>query len=264
MTSWFNSLNLKPQERRLVIGVLIGAFILINVWFVWPHFGDWAKNAKNAEETELKVKRYQTEVDNISRYRTLIRELEQDGGASIAAAEQAVQFQKTIQEIANRSGVAINRYDPANPRRGALGASTGGAANSVTNSFFEESGLSVQMQQVDEKDLVLFLYNLGNGNSNIRVKELELNPHNTGTRLVCKALLIASYQKAAPTKSSQLAPAAKPSALSTNSGSARSNAAAAPASTAAPATNKTNTPLDKQPSQRSPGAATNTAPVVNR
>lgn len=260
MTSWFNSLNLKPQERRLVIGVLIGAFILVNVWFVWPHFGDWAKNAKNAEDTELKVKRYQTEVNNISRYRTLIRELEQDGGATIAAAEQAVQFQKTIQEIANRSGVSINRYDPANPRRGALGASTG-AANSPTNSFFEESGLSVQMQQVDEKDLVLFLYNLGNGNSNIRVKELELNPHNTGTRLVCKALLIASYQKAPPPKSAGLAPAAKPSALPTNSGNTRSNAAAAPASSAASATN---TPLVKQPSQRSPGAATNAAPAPNR
>ena len=260
MTSWFNSLNLKPQERRLVIGVLIGAFILVNVWFVWPHFGDWAKNAKNAEDTELKVKRYQTEVNNISRYRTLIRELEQDGGATIAAAEQAVQFQKTIQEIANRSGVSINRYDPANPRRGALGASTG-AANSPTNSFFEESGLSVQMQQVDEEDLVLFLYNLGSGNSNIRVKELELNPHNTGTRLVCKALLIASYQKAPPPKSAGLAPAAKPSALSTNSGNTRSNAAAAPASSAASATN---TPLVKQPSQRSPGAATNAAPDPNR
>lgn len=260
MTSWFNSLNLKPQERRLVIGVLIGAFILVNVWFVWPHFGDWAKNAKNAEDTELKVKRYQTEVNNISRYRTLIRELEQDGGATIAAAEQAVQFQKTIQEIANRSGVSINRYDPANPRRGALGVSTG-AANSPTNSFFEESGLSVQMQQVDEEDLVLFLYNLGSGNSNIRVKELELNPHNTGTRLVCKALLIASYQKAPPPKSAGLAPAAKPSALSTNSGNTRSNAAAAPASSAASATN---TPLVKQPSQRSPGAATNAAPAPNR
>lgn len=260
MTSWFNSLNLKPQERRLVIGVLIGAFILVNVWFVWPHFGDWAKNAKNAEDTELKVKRYQTEVNNISRYRTLIRELEQDGGATIAAAEQAVQFQKTIQEIANRSGVSINRYDPANPRRGALSASTG-AANSPTNSFFEESGLSVQMQQVDEEDLVLFLYNLGSGNSNIRVKELELNPHNTGTRLVCKALLIASYQKAPPPKSAGLAPAAKPSALPTNSGNTRSNAAAAPASSAASATN---TPLVKQPSQRSPGAATNAAPAPNR
>ncbi|HQC41844.1 MAG TPA: hypothetical protein PLV91_00020 [Verrucomicrobiota bacterium] len=260
MTSWFNSLNLKPQERRLVIGVLIGAFILVNVWFVWPHFGDWAKNVKAAEEAELKVNRYQNEVNNISRYRALIRELEQDGGARIAAAEQAVQFQKTIQEIANRSGVAINRYDPANPRRGALGAS-GGAAGSPTNSFFEESGLSVQMQQVEEKDLVLFLYNLGSGNSNIRVKELELNPHNTGTRLVCKALLIASYQKAPPAKSSQLAPAAKPGALSTNNGNARSNVAAAPAS---PAASATNPPLDKQPSQRAPGAATNAAPAPNR
>ena len=123
MTTWFNSLNLRPQERRLVIGVLIGAFILLNVWFVWPHFGDWARNTKRAEETELKVRRYQNEVENISRYRSLIQELEQGGGATIAAAEQAVQFQKTIQEIANRSGVAINRYDPANPRRGALGGS---------------------------------------------------------------------------------------------------------------------------------------------
>ncbi len=257
MTTWFNSLNLRPQERRLVIGVLIGAFILLNVWFVWPHFGDWARNTKRAEETELKVRRYQNEVENISRYRSLIQELEQGGGATIAAAEQAVQFQKTIQEIANRSGVAINRYDPANPRRGALGGS--GSAGSLTNSFFEESGLSVQMQQVDEKDLVLFLYNLGNGNSNIRVKELELSPHNTGTRLVCKALLIASYQKAPPAKSSQVAPAAaRPGSLSTNNGSPRSNAAPA----AAPATNTT--ALRQQPSPRAPGATTNPAPAATR
>ena len=227
MTTWFNSLNLRPQERRLVIGVLIGAFILLNVWFVWPHFGDWARNTKRAEETELKVRRYQNEVENISRYRSLIQELEQGGGATIAAAEQAVQFQKTIQEIANRSGVAINRYDPANPRRGALGGS--GSAGSLTNSFFEEYGLSVQMQQVDEKDLVLFLYNLGNGNSNIRVKELELSPHNTGTRLVCKALLIASYQKAPPAKSSQVARLRPDPARSPPIRKPRSNAAPAAA-----------------------------------
>ena len=49
MTSWFNSLNLNPRSGP-GIGVLIGAFILVNVWFVWPHFGDWAKNAKNAED----------------------------------------------------------------------------------------------------------------------------------------------------------------------------------------------------------------------
>ena len=163
---------------------------------------------------------------------------------------------ETIQDRQSQRRV-INRHDPAT-RAACSGAR---CAGSPTNSFFEESGLSVQMQQVEEKDLVLFLYNLGSGNSNIRVKELELNPHNTGTRLVCKALLIASYQKAPPAKSSQLAPAAKPGALSTNNGNARSNVAAAPAS---PAASATNPPLDKQPSQRAPGAATNAAPAPNR
>ena len=62
MTTWFNSLNLRPQERRLVIGVLIGVFIRLNVWFVWPHCGDWDRNTKRAEETELKVRRYLNEV----------------------------------------------------------------------------------------------------------------------------------------------------------------------------------------------------------
>ncbi len=204
MINWFNSLNLKPQERRMVIGVLVVFFLLFNIWYVWPHFGDWAKNASKAEEAELKIKRYQTQVNNIARYRALIKELEQDGSTKIAAAEQALQFQKTIQEIANRSGVSINRYDPANPRRN-VGV---GSTLSQTNSFFEESGLSVQMQQVKEEDLVLFLYNIGNGNSNIRVKELELSPHSSGVRLNCKALLIASYQKTPTNTSTKPSPVA--------------------------------------------------------
>ena len=76
MITWFNNLNLKPQERRLVIGALVVGFILVNVWFVWPHFGDWAKNSRRAEDAELAVTRYQKEVNNIPRYKTLIKELE--------------------------------------------------------------------------------------------------------------------------------------------------------------------------------------------
>lgn len=260
MTSWFNNLNLKPQERRLVIGVLVGAFVLINVWFVWPHFGDWAKSARKADETELALTRYQKEVDNIGRYRTLVKELEKDGSSSIAAAEQAIQFQRMIQEIANRSGVAINRYDPANPRRGAAGSANN--ANSQTNAFFEESGLSVQMQQVEEKDLVLFLYNLGSGNSNIRVKEMELSPHSTGSKLVCKALLIASFQKAQPTKASKLAPSAK-SALTNKvkgvpvkAAATGTNAAPKAAKPATSSTNKPETkPLINPPAAKTPSAS---------
>ena len=58
MITWFNNLNLKPQERRLVIGALVVGFILVNVWFVWPHFGDWAKNSRRAEDAEVAVTRY--------------------------------------------------------------------------------------------------------------------------------------------------------------------------------------------------------------
>ena len=256
MITWFNNLNLKPQERRLVIGALVVGFILVNVWFVWPHFGDWAKNSRRAEDAEVAVTRYQKEVNNIPKYKALIKELEKDGSVSIAAAEQAIQFQKTIQEIANRSGVSINRYDPANPRRGTVTGNNN--SNSQTNAFFEESGLLVQMQQVEEKDLVLFLYNLGSGNSNIRVKELELSPHNTGTKLVCKALLIASYQKAQTNKNSMLAPAAKPVGTAVNRNSASQNAAKTN-TVSTTKTNLDNTNKTQNKTVETPAAATKTA-----
>ena len=57
--------------------------------------------------TELKVKRYQTEVNNISRYRTLIRELEQDGGATIAAAEQAFNSRKRFRDCQSQRRVPL-------------------------------------------------------------------------------------------------------------------------------------------------------------
>lgn len=223
MINWFNSLNLKPSERRMVIVAAIVFFVLINVWFVWPHFGDWAKSNQQVRSAEQTVILYQREVNNIPKYRAQVKSLEKDGGATIASAEQAVHFQKTVQELASRSGVSINRYDPANPRRATVAGA--GGANSQTNSYFEESGLSVQMQQVDEESLVLFLYNLGNGNSNVRVKELELSPNNTGGKLQCKALLIASYQKAQPAKSATLAPSAKMSIPAVNKNTAKTNTA---------------------------------------
>ena len=41
--SLFDKLNLRPNERRLVIIVLIVVFIILNFIFVWPRFGDWGK-----------------------------------------------------------------------------------------------------------------------------------------------------------------------------------------------------------------------------
>ena len=40
MNSFLDRLNLRPQERRLVVGVLVIVFVVVNLWFVWPHAGD--------------------------------------------------------------------------------------------------------------------------------------------------------------------------------------------------------------------------------
>lgn len=191
--NWLDKLNLKPKEQKLLlIGVAV-IFFVINLWYVWPHFGDWSKNLAKADEATLATRRYQNEVSNISKYKALIKQLEEGGAASIPSADQARYFQKTVQEVAAKSGVSINRFDPIAARK----ANNTLVAQSQTNSFFEEQGLTVTMQGVLEKDLVLFLYNLSTNKGNIRVKDLELNTDISQTKLNCKATLIASFQKSA-------------------------------------------------------------------
>ena len=34
--------QLRPTERRLVVGVLVIVFLVQNAWYVWPHFSDWS------------------------------------------------------------------------------------------------------------------------------------------------------------------------------------------------------------------------------
>jgi hypothetical protein len=36
-------MNLRPFERRLLVGVLVVLLLVVNFVFIWPHFGDWAK-----------------------------------------------------------------------------------------------------------------------------------------------------------------------------------------------------------------------------
>ena len=33
--------NLRPLEKRVVVGVAVMAFVVFNLWFVVPHFSDW-------------------------------------------------------------------------------------------------------------------------------------------------------------------------------------------------------------------------------
>jgi hypothetical protein len=42
MNNFLNQLNLTPQERRIVVGIIfLVVIVVLNLLFVWPHFGEW-------------------------------------------------------------------------------------------------------------------------------------------------------------------------------------------------------------------------------
>jgi hypothetical protein len=227
LKSVFDKLNLRPNERRLVIIVMIVVFIVLNFIFVWPHFGDWGRIKARRTIAENLVSQYQREIANTKLYQAQLKDLGEQG-ATVQTEAQALTLSTEVQNQAALSGVQVNRYDPI--RQTAL--SVGGK----TNQFFEEQGGIINVT-TEEKSLVDFLYNLGVGKSLIRVKGFTLNPDPPRHKLQGNLTLVASYQKKAPPK---IAPAAAtpPTVRSTNPpGRSASPFAAAPTNAAVKPTN---------------------------
>jgi hypothetical protein len=200
VTSIYDKLNLRPNERRLVTGVIIVVFILLNFFFVWPHFGDWKRlQSRKRQATDL-LKAYQTEVDQIPRYQKQLAELQQ-AGAAVASEDQASKFSITVNNQAALSGVQVNNSTFGSPR--------GQSATAKPNQFFDEQRGTISVV-TDEKSLVDFLYNLGVGGSMIRVRDMSLNTDGPRQKLMGTITLIASYARKTPPKAAPAATAAAP------------------------------------------------------
>jgi Tfp pilus assembly protein PilO len=205
MTDIFARWNLRPFERRLVVGVAVVLFLVINVVWVWPHFSDWSAMTKRLSDARDTKGSYQKEIDKLPEYKRQVATMESDG-ASVPAEDQAVQFMRTVtsQAAQDRINVTVSRSLPLH-----------------TNQFFMEQIQNITVQARDE-DLVNFLYNLGSGASLIRVRDLSLHPDGPRLQLVGNIKLVASYRKN-PAVAKPAAPVANPK----------------------PATNQTSTPLKK-------------------
>jgi len=190
MTNPLDRLNLRPFEKRLVVGVAAVLFIVLNAWFVFPHFSDLAQAQKQRDDALEKIKRWQVEIDQEPNYRKQIRELESESQA-VPTEDQAIQFSRAIQMQQAQSGVNITSTSKQTVR---------------TNQFFLELTQQVSVES-GEAQLVDFLYNLGSGNSLIRVRDLALHPNAPRQALSGNVKLVASYQKNPPKKA---APAASP------------------------------------------------------
>jgi hypothetical protein len=190
LNSYFSKLN--PSERRFVVVVGLVFFLVINIFFVWPHFSDWSALKDKlgaAQDTQDKYDKV-FQLTN-----TLARQVDQmqRAGADVPPEDQSVQFMHTIQTQAAQSHVNPTAY---------------GRQLTRTNQFFIDQIQTITLQS-GEKELVDFLYNLGSGGSLVRARDLTVRPDPQHHQLIANITLVASFQKNPKTRASSPAPAAR-------------------------------------------------------
>ena len=182
MTPTLNKIkaSLRPQELRLVVIVLLVLFILVNWLFVRPYFSDWSKTAAEIKRDRDTLARYQSEIDKKAQYQQRLEILQTTGSQMLT---DDLQFQRLVQNTAAASGLQNVNIDPRMR-----------SSSVSTNQFFQEQTLSVQFTS-GGKELVDFLVNLASENAMIRVREMNLKPDPSQTRLVANLVLVGNYQK---------------------------------------------------------------------
>jgi hypothetical protein len=179
MNGYFARLN--PLERRFVVGVGLVLFVIINLFWVRPHFSDWSKTQARLAKARQTLLLYEDAISQMKTYEARVREMESEG-ADVPPEEQSIRFLQAIQAQAAQSGVSITGSSRQTTR--------------TNDQFFLEQHQSITVLS-GEKQLVDFLYSLGSGNSLIRVRDLTLRPDNHTTRYQLSATikLVASYRR---------------------------------------------------------------------
>jgi len=183
MTGYLDRMNLRPFEKRLVVGVGAILFVVLNAWFVWPHFSDLSDAKWRRSQAQRKLENWQAEIDQAKKYQAGINRMLKES-QEVPTEEQQNQFARTIQNQQVQSGVGIQNFGRTTVR---------------TNQFFLELTQMITLES-GEAQLVDFLYNLGVGNSLIRVRDLGLKPNAQRQALNGSVSLVASYQKNQPKK----------------------------------------------------------------
>ena len=198
MTSLFDKLKLRPFERRLVVVIGIVVFLVAQFLFVWPHFGAVGKMDARRADAQKKLKEYTEVIAQTNKFVADLARLEGDG-AAVPPEDQSSDLMRTIQIQSQQAQVQIQNVSKPFTR---------------TNEFFLEQSVTVVTLSTEDA-LLDFLYNLGSGNSLIRVRDLTMRPDQTRTKLNATIKLVASYQKkpsvrpAAPAAPTAAPPAAK-------------------------------------------------------
>jgi len=176
-----DKLNLRPSERRLLVGVGVILFVVVNIWFVWPHFGDLRKVGNKRMTALRELDRYKAEIAKMPEREAEVKRLEAVG-SNVRSQDQAIELMRTIQKEASAHGVSITGNSRQMTR---------------TNDFFVEKSQNITALS-GEPELLEFLYTLGSGNSTIRVRDLSVRPDPKRYKLSSTIKLVSSYRSKSP------------------------------------------------------------------
>lgn len=205
MNKLFDKLNLRPQERRLVVLIFFVVFVVLQFWFVRPYFKEWGRLQGEIEKTRTSLALQKSEMAKVggqAGYETRLKKLEGEG-SQIGSAMSALDLQGRILSQVGQSGVYQNGLTPV---RSGL---------QKPGDFFEEQSFTLTFSGTGEPELVDFLYNMGSGASLVRVRDLSISPDAGQFKLSGRVTLTASFQKKPPVAAAAkpAAPVAKPAPL---------------------------------------------------
>jgi Tfp pilus assembly protein PilO len=188
MTTLFDKLNLRPQERRLVMLAMVILFVVVNFWLVFPHFGEWrslrAKLQTARKTTEVRL----VENAKLAAYKDQLANLQEQGGQIIQPGDQAALLMETVNREAIAANISAPKLSPV-PGSGSI----------PNNPFFTEQRVQVT-GTAGELELVNFLRRIGAGTALLRVQNMDLKPEAGNHRLVFTLTVVGNYLKTSAPK----------------------------------------------------------------
>ena len=194
MNNLFDKLNLRPQERRLVVVVAIVVFVLLNFLLVFPMFGDYGKYQQRITDAEKNLQKFESEIKNTRAYSNELDHL-QGQGVFIPSEDAALRLYQEVNSQANLTGLGYTLITPASR----------GGSGTKSNAFFEETSVTVNIR-TGEKELIDFLNRLTATELMIRAKSMDISPDQPGRMLLQGSItLVKSFQRKPPAKAAAAA-----------------------------------------------------------
>jgi len=184
MTGALDYLGVKPQERRSVIFLLIGFFVVGNVvWlFLGPELIELRKSRDDLLGKNVLLAGVETDLKDVKTELKTLRGL--DDTKDVTSLDHAQKLMKMVETKARRSGLNITRT------RGSQGSARG-------NKEFDEYKRTISFQS-GMIELVDFLKNVSEEQSMIRVSDMKILPTSDRRYLKVDLTFIASFPKPEP------------------------------------------------------------------